>query len=314
MSPSYLALDEIFMIVSLAFFRVHVVFGHVLHGTQIVQDIEALPTDESNRPTTEVVITNCGELIRVVKKKVKASDTKSKDKKAKKLKKVDKPKKKRRRSESGSSPDNSSEESADDEAVDKSKKSKTKEKLKKIFDKLENRSPTPPIKDRGDEFSRKRHRSPVDEKEMSDKPEVDEKKEIGRPHPLVTLHRMEAEEIPDVPPNKFLYRRDPKEEEEEGGNKRKDVRASPVRSRRSGSRDRFRDRGRFDRDIRDRDRRDRPDRDFRDRRESPGRQPNVRGYTKSGRRIKGRGTLVSGWNIEVVFMTRIQNKFKSLDS
>ncbi len=39
------------------------VFGHVLTGEELVREIEALPVSEQSRPTTEVVIANCGELV-----------------------------------------------------------------------------------------------------------------------------------------------------------------------------------------------------------------------------------------------------------
>jgi peptidyl-prolyl isomerase G (cyclophilin G) len=54
-----------------------VVFGHVLSGKEIVSQIENIPTDrDTNRPKTEVVIANCGELVRVVKKKKKEATCK----------------------------------------------------------------------------------------------------------------------------------------------------------------------------------------------------------------------------------------------
>jgi peptidyl-prolyl isomerase D len=40
----------------------HVVFGEVLSGKSIVRKIENLPTQGSDKPTRDVVITNCGEL------------------------------------------------------------------------------------------------------------------------------------------------------------------------------------------------------------------------------------------------------------
>ena len=46
----------------------HVVFGRVLTGMDIVQKIEDLPADSSDRPKVEVVIQNCGELVRVKSK------------------------------------------------------------------------------------------------------------------------------------------------------------------------------------------------------------------------------------------------------
>jgi peptidyl-prolyl isomerase D len=40
----------------------HVVFGEVLNGKSIVRKIENLPTQPGDKPTKDVIITNCGEL------------------------------------------------------------------------------------------------------------------------------------------------------------------------------------------------------------------------------------------------------------
>lgn len=40
----------------------HVVFGHVLSGKNVVREIESSPTQEGDKPTKDVVITDCGEL------------------------------------------------------------------------------------------------------------------------------------------------------------------------------------------------------------------------------------------------------------
>lgn len=39
------------------------VFGHVIQGTEIVQDIENQPTNDKSRPLADIRIENCGELI-----------------------------------------------------------------------------------------------------------------------------------------------------------------------------------------------------------------------------------------------------------
>jgi len=49
--------------------RIHVVFGHVIQGFEIIQLIENLPTDEKDKPTTNVNISHCGELVIKIKSK-----------------------------------------------------------------------------------------------------------------------------------------------------------------------------------------------------------------------------------------------------
>ncbi|XP_074592963.1 peptidyl-prolyl cis-trans isomerase 9-like [Brevipalpus obovatus] len=78
---------------------VHVVFGHVLEGQNIVEEIENQKTDKDHRPLVDVVISNCGELVPQIKKTAKK-------------------KKKRASSEPG------------DESPEKSKKSKKKKHRK----------------------------------------------------------------------------------------------------------------------------------------------------------------------------------------
>ena len=44
-------------------YRIHVVFGHVISGQEVVRTVEAQKVDPQNRPFKEVVIANCGELV-----------------------------------------------------------------------------------------------------------------------------------------------------------------------------------------------------------------------------------------------------------
>uniref|UniRef100_T1JHN4 peptidylprolyl isomerase n=1 Tax=Strigamia maritima TaxID=126957 RepID=T1JHN4_STRMM len=50
---------------------VHVVFGHVISGHEIITDIESKKTDTNGRPNTIIRIVNCGELIPKIKSKEK---------------------------------------------------------------------------------------------------------------------------------------------------------------------------------------------------------------------------------------------------
>ena len=43
--------------------RIHVVFGHVLHGQDIVREVENQQVDSKSKPISDVRIANCGELI-----------------------------------------------------------------------------------------------------------------------------------------------------------------------------------------------------------------------------------------------------------
>lgn len=44
-------------------FRIHVVFGHVLQGQDIVREVENQRVDAKSKPVSDVRIANCGELI-----------------------------------------------------------------------------------------------------------------------------------------------------------------------------------------------------------------------------------------------------------
>lgn len=43
-------------------FRKHVVFGKLVHGREILRDMELVDTDDSNKPLVPVKIVNCGEV------------------------------------------------------------------------------------------------------------------------------------------------------------------------------------------------------------------------------------------------------------
>ena len=48
---------------------IHVVFGHVLQGQDVVSEIENQKVDDKSRPLVDVKISNCGELIPKAKAK-----------------------------------------------------------------------------------------------------------------------------------------------------------------------------------------------------------------------------------------------------
>nr|CAD7460645.1 unnamed protein product [Timema tahoe] len=176
------------------FFIVHVVFGQVLTGQEVISHVEGLPVDRMCRPLQDAKVTNCGELVL----KVKAKDKKTK----------------KRTASSSGSPSGSEDDSR--------KKKRDKKKKKKKHKKEKSRS--------------KAAVSGSEEGELG---------EEGEPHPLVTLTNINPDEIPDVPPNKFLFR---------GG---------PEKPRDNAEQDRGQKR----------------------------RRARIRGVTKSGRVIKGRGVF-----------------------
>lgn len=45
------------------FLSVHVVFGHVISGQEVVQTMESQKTDPNSRPYADVKVMNCGELV-----------------------------------------------------------------------------------------------------------------------------------------------------------------------------------------------------------------------------------------------------------
>ena len=50
---------------------IHVVFGHVLQGQEVISEIENQRVDDKSRPLVDVKIGNCGELIPKTKAKGK---------------------------------------------------------------------------------------------------------------------------------------------------------------------------------------------------------------------------------------------------
>ncbi|KYN43527.1 NK-tumor recognition protein [Trachymyrmex septentrionalis] len=127
--------------------NVHVVFGEVVSGQEIITHIEGLPVDRMSRPLQDAKVVNCGELVLKIKSKVKKREAKQ----------------------------SSSADSESDSYADKAKKKKKSKKSKK--------------------------RAKSEEGEIRDSEEDD-----GKPHPLVSVTKIDPDEIPEVPANKFLYR------------------------------------------------------------------------------------------------------------
>lgn len=130
--------------------NVHVVFGEVVSGQEVVTHVEGLPVDRMSRPLQDAKVVNCGELVLKVKTKAKKREKQSS--------------------------------SSDSDTDSYSEKSKKKKKSKK---------------------SKKRAKS--EDGEVHDSNDDDPTK----PHPLVSVTKIDPDEIPEVPANKFLYRAGP---------------------------------------------------------------------------------------------------------
>ncbi|XP_064595296.1 peptidyl-prolyl cis-trans isomerase G-like isoform X2 [Liolophura sinensis] len=92
---------------------VHVVFGHVINGQEVVKLVENQPTDNKSRPVKDVVIGNCGELVLQIKRKAEK-----------------KKKKAASESESSSGSDSSSDTESGEEKSKKKRRRKVKHKKK----------------------------------------------------------------------------------------------------------------------------------------------------------------------------------------
>ncbi|NXO56419.1 NKTR protein, partial [Aramus guarauna] len=165
---------------------VHVVFGLVISGFEVIEQIENLKTDTASRPYADVRVIDCGVLVTksakdaLEKKKKVCSDSEASD--------------------SSSSASSSSETSSESEAENersrrRKRKRRTKTKQSRKRRKEERKKEDPRCK----RISNQR-------RSLSDKSDVTEKAvdvSTKRDKPVVR-----PEEIPPVPENRFLLRRD----------------------------------------------------------------------------------------------------------
>ena len=229
---------------------IHVIFGQVISGKEVVKEINELDVDKKDRPLQDARIVGCGQL-------VKKDSSKSKEhKKKKKNKKVSS-------SESSSDSSSSSEDSSDsDSSSDSTAKRKSKKKSKK----------------RKKKKSKKRKNKDADAENMP-----------SPSNPMFETTKIDKDEIPEVPRNRFLDRFGGEKESRENfhsdDEKNSENKSRNQYDRKPGGRY---DRGRSDRDRYDRDRydRDRYDRDRYDRDRYDGDK-----YDANGKKIKGRGRM-----------------------
>ncbi|NXJ95093.1 NKTR protein, partial [Corythaixoides concolor] len=164
---------------------VHVVFGLVISGFEVIEQIENLKTDTASRPYADVRVIDCGVLVTksakdaLEKKKKVCSDSQGSD--------------------SSSSASSSSETSSESEAEnERSRRRKRKRRAK-----------TKQLRKRRKEERKKedpRCKRTSNQRRLSDKSDVTEKAvdvSTKRDKPVVR-----PEEIPPVPENRFLLRRD----------------------------------------------------------------------------------------------------------
>ncbi|NWQ61221.1 NKTR protein, partial [Neopipo cinnamomea] len=163
---------------------VHVVFGLVISGFEVIEQIENLKTDTASRPYADVRVIDCGVLVTrsardaLEKKKKVCSDSEG--------------------SESSSSASSSSESSSESEAEnERSRKRKRKRRAK-----------TKQSRKRRKEERRKedpRCKRSSNQRRLSDRSDVTARADVStkRDKPVVR-----PEEIPPVPENRFLLRRD----------------------------------------------------------------------------------------------------------
>ncbi|KAF0304947.1 Peptidyl-prolyl cis-trans isomerase G [Amphibalanus amphitrite] len=152
------------------FFLVHVVFGQVVSGQEVVSQVEAVPTDNKSRPLQDVRVARCGQLVLQTKHKGERAplvlQTKHKGEPAPLLQTKHKDKKKKKKRDRSAS----SEEG-------KKKKSKKDKKDKHAKEKV----PAPETAEGAEEPA-------------------------GGEHPLTTTTAIDPDEIPAVPENRFLER------------------------------------------------------------------------------------------------------------
>lgn len=153
--------------------NLHVVFGQVVSGKEVIKEIEELDTDKKDRPLQDVRMVNCGELMKKTKKK-------------------------REKSSSGSSGENSS--SSDSDSGNSSSSSESEDEKKKRRRKKQKKKDKKKLKKK----AKKAKKAKKSKKSKSEPPEEGEL--ISEPHPLVSLSNIKADEIPDDPGNRFLSR------------------------------------------------------------------------------------------------------------
>ncbi|XP_041816995.1 NK-tumor recognition protein isoform X2 [Chelmon rostratus] len=166
---------------------VHVVFGLVISGFEVIKKIEGLKTDSASRPYADVRVMDCGQLI------TKSANDVLEGKRKRTSHSAD---------SSLSSDEFSSSVESESESDEKHKHRKHKRHAKSKRSKKKRRESK---KEKNITSSKKSSRSPAEREMLEGENEVEgEKEQSGkREKPVVR-----PEEIPPVPENRFLLRRD----------------------------------------------------------------------------------------------------------
>ncbi|KTG02619.1 hypothetical protein cypCar_00003440 [Cyprinus carpio] len=163
---------------------VHVVFGLVISGFEVIKKIEGLKTDSASRPYADVRVIDCGQLI------TKSANNVLQGKRRKAFHSED---------DSQSSSESSSQYSSSNRASENNYASRKRKRNSK-------RKRREPKKDR-ETVKTAGHESHAEE-EMAEEDDGEAEQNVKREKPVVR-----PEEIPPVPENRFLLRRDMPQEE-----------------------------------------------------------------------------------------------------
>ncbi|XP_034562216.1 NK-tumor recognition protein isoform X2 [Notolabrus celidotus] len=168
---------------------VHVIFGVVISGFEVIKKIEGLKTDSASRPYADVRVVDCGQLFTKSANDVLEG-------------------KRKRTSYSAESSQNSHDSSSrftTSGASESESEEKHKQKQKKHFRKRSKKKRRESKRSTDDVQSKQSSRSPADRRTLDGENAVEgEKEQSGKREKLV----VRPEEIPPVPENRFLLRRD----------------------------------------------------------------------------------------------------------
>jgi peptidyl-prolyl isomerase G (cyclophilin G) len=194
---------------------IHVVFGHVLSGQDLIREIESLEIDKSSRPLEDVIISNCGQLVMQLKAKKKAE---KKDKKHGKRRKFSASSD----SSSSSSSTSSSSSSSSSGSTDSSSDSDSNSSSDSDDDSKRRR------RKKRSKKTKKSKKSSKNDEQMDVDASVKVNESNGKPIESTQANDLDPncsvrpDEIPEVPVNKFLSRDSVRTENDDSTRVRRD--------------------------------------------------------------------------------------------